>query len=54
MLLAINEKLMRAKERVEAKRKLEAMLALAQREVQEQEQRCFTYGQLLETKQARV
>lgn len=47
MLPRINEKLLRAKERVRAKRKLEAMLAEAQRQVQEQQQRCFKHRQLL-------
>jgi hypothetical protein len=54
MLPRINEKLMRAKERVRAKRKLEAMLAEAQRQVQEQQQRCFKHRQLLGSEQAHV
>ena len=54
MLPRINEKLLRAKERVRAKRKLEAMLAEAQRQVQEQQQRCFKHRQLLGSEQAHV
>ncbi len=54
MLPRINEKLFRAKERVRAKRKLEAMLAEAQRQVQEQQQRCFKHRQLLGSEQAHV
>ncbi len=54
MLPRINEKLLRAKERVRAKRKLEAMLAEAQRQVQEQQQRCFKHGQLLGSEQAHM
>ncbi len=54
MLPRINEKLLLAKERVRAKRKLEAMLAEAQCQVQEQQQRCFKYKQLLGSEQAHV
>ncbi len=54
MLPRINEKLLRAKERVRAKRKLEAMLAEAQRQVQEEQQRCFKHRQLLGNEQAQV
>ncbi len=49
MLQRINEKLLLAKERVRVKRKLEAMLAEAQRQVQEQQQRCFKHRQLLDS-----
>ncbi|HUP79815.1 MAG TPA: hypothetical protein VM260_14780, partial [Pirellula sp.] len=54
MLPRINEKLLRAKERVRAKRKLEAMLAEAQRQFQEEQQRCFKHRQLLGSEQAHV
>lgn len=49
-----NEKLSQAKERVRAKRKLEAMLAEAQRQVQEEQQRCSTHKQRLGSEQADV
>ena len=54
MLPQINEKLLLAKERVRAKRKLEAILAEAQRQVQEEQQRCFKHRQLLGSEQAHV
>jgi hypothetical protein len=54
MMPPINEKLLRAKERVQAKRKLEAMLAETQRQVQEQQQRCFKSKQLLDRERAHV